>query len=101
MKINPTFRKRIGAATFGLALIAASTACTTTDAADDTQPVATSADVQIDGESIELVSADTPSDDRALFDSRVVHDIEVDLDQDAYDAMIATDVDPMSFVSGY
>ena len=90
MRINPNFRKRIGAATFGLALIAASTACTTSDTASDTQPAATSADVQVEGESVELVSADIATEGLALFDSSVVHDIEIEFDQDAYDEMIAT-----------
>ncbi|MFW2382956.1 MAG: CotH kinase family protein [Acidimicrobiales bacterium] len=91
MRINPTLPKTFATATLGLALVAS--ACSATDSTDDTAAGMSSAAVVSDstGELALAASAGIDSNSTvALFDSAVVHDIEIEYDQDAYDAMIET-----------
>ncbi|MFK8025071.1 MAG: CotH kinase family protein [Ilumatobacter sp.] len=98
MRISKNVRKRIAAATLGLALV--STACTTTDDDTDSADIELTAALDTDdasgasGASGTATTQSTDSDESAngvaLFDSGVVHDIEIEFDDDDYAEMIAT-----------
>lgn len=91
MQINTaSLRQRIGAAVFGITLMTVASACSTesSDAANSSAPAETT--VSVEAESVELASAESGATAVALFDSSVVHDIQIEFDQDAYDVMIET-----------
>ncbi len=89
MYTTQTIGKRIGATAFGIMMLVSSTGCTA--GVDDDSATPGSATVaQVDGGSGDFASIQLTSGGVALFDSSVVHDIEIEFDRDAYDAMIAT-----------
>ena len=86
MQINTTsLRQRIGAAVFGIALITVASACAT-----DSSEAAVTTVIAGETESVELAAVESDASTLSLFDSSIVHDIEIDFDQGAYDAMIET-----------
>lgn len=94
-----SLRQRIGAAVVGIILMAGASACTaeSSDAADNADitteidsDAGTEPSVSIETDSIELASVEPGAVDVELFDSSVVHDIQIEFDQGAYDAMIET-----------
>lgn len=81
MRTSSRIRRRLAAATLSLALVA--TACSAADAEDAATDLG-SGDVTAEG-------ADVSFDDGAeLFDSSVVHAIEIEFDEDDYAELIAT-----------
>jgi spore coat protein CotH len=91
MRIYINLPKTIVTATLGLALVAS--ACTATNSSDATaaDPSPSGVVSESTGELALAARAATASGGTvALFDSGVVHDIEIEYDQDAYDSMIET-----------
>ncbi len=88
-------RKRIRTASLAIALVVGATACNAaadTDAADATTAtnIAAESVAFTDGDTSSADDADSASGNVALWNSGVIHDIEIEFDQDAYDEMIVT-----------
>ena len=82
-------RTRISAATIAVALLTGVAACGTTDSPTDAATTSSASIIGTNDDSVIASSADLDDGALWLFDSSVVHDISIEFDQDAYDAMIA------------